>query len=112
MKGVVKIGSRMQVVNPWRADCEFQPRSEALFGLSGKVACHLCGTEELEQLSSLSTSCAHAACSVCYTITHRDKFEEKGCPSRCGGTGGITRTLRNAQMEIKQFVDASLFDEE
>lgn len=78
----------LQAVNPWRADCVFQPRDEALFGLPGKAACHLCGAEELNQLSSLSTSCAHAACSVCYTVTYKDNFMKSGCPIRCGGHGG------------------------
>ncbi|GAQ87406.1 hypothetical protein KFL_003500170, partial [Klebsormidium nitens] len=30
------IHRQLRVVNPWRADCVFQPRDEALFGLPGK----------------------------------------------------------------------------
>lgn len=106
---LTRVSCLLQATNPWRGDCEYESRDEALFGLPNKSACHLCGAEEIDRLSSLRTNCSHAACSVCYTITHRDTFIDGGCPVHCGGTGRISRdSPHQVPCLFEQFVEASL----
>jgi hypothetical protein len=101
-----RMTSLLQALNPWRADCNFVFHEEALFGLPLKSVCHLCAVDDINQLSSLRTDCAHSACSVCYTLTFQESYTGESCPVRCGGNGSVSRSARAGQ--VLRFVEASL----
>jgi hypothetical protein len=104
------IHAQLRATNPARGDCRYRASREALFGTPRRAACALCGAEDLDQLSSIYSDCAHTVCSVCYSVTHQ-AFSGSGPPScsvRCGGSGAVDPEERHDPATIINYTDFSL----
>lgn len=104
------IHAQIRATNPDRGDRQHMPTAEALFCLPRKAPCALCGAEDLEQLSSLYSSCAHSVCSVCYTVTHQANSGDgpPNCSVRCGGFGEVRPEEFRVVRETVEFAPATL----
>eukprot|EP00243_Klebsormidium_subtile_P013423 TRINITY_DN881_c0_g1_i9.p1 TRINITY_DN881_c0_g1~~TRINITY_DN881_c0_g1_i9.p1 ORF type:complete len:551 (+),score=93.44 TRINITY_DN881_c0_g1_i9:26-1654(+) len=104
------IHAQLRATNPARGDCRYQVACEALYGWPRMAACALCGTEDVDQLSSLYSSCAHTICSVCYTVTHKASSSNgpPPCAVRCGGSGRVHPEARHDPEYVIDFACASL----
>ncbi|GAQ92729.1 hypothetical protein KFL_011110030 [Klebsormidium nitens] len=104
------IHAQLRATNPARGDCRYKLDREALYGWPRMAACALCGMEDVDQLSSLYSSCAHTICSVCYTVTHQASSINgpPQCAVRCGGSGHVNPEPRHDPATVIEFSCASL----
>ena len=107
------IHAQIRATNPARGDRIHKSAQEALFSIPRKAACAFCGLEDLEQLSSVQSICAHSICSVCYTVTHEANSAHgpPKCPVRCGGSGVVRHEARHEPCSIVSFAPLRPYDE-
>lgn len=104
------IHAQLRATNPARGECRYRQAREAIFGFPRRAARSLCDAEDLDQLSSLDSGCAHTICSVCYIVTHQafSGSRPPPCAVRCGGSGAVNPEVRHNPDTLIHFTDFSL----